>query len=526
MCGTPRKRAQEEWTCTTCTLVHDGALDAKRRTCRVCGAARRDDEATPTQKENVPPAATATQANPPSKNAFSALMGAATQPNAFAKPAGAAKSSPSPRTETFVLDLTSHNEWSWEWRDGIRTDDNNDDSAALAQVGLRPNATTPPDAVLPRRGGGVPVPHQPRAPEVRIVAGAALAALAATAPASRPYNNPLLAVIKSALQKQVRLRRPAEAARCARALFRMHPFECARRLIVVAIEDAVLHPALPMLAWMLAAFSKGFPSVPALETAVADIAQDLATCPYVDHVDLPADAASRDAPHAAPEVDVASAEEHGTCFRAHALLRSLDFRRRYGGMTGDVAMLLNAQRKWFDRFAGRWAMPPPTGIAPEAYDGATHEARGAAWLAFASECHSAECAPPDANQHATGVRASGCAPMRMGDVPTSAVDFHICNIDEHLIDHVPEVRAACEAVDAADPRGVLRRALWLHRSAVTDGATRDVTGATPASAIADAARVARAARGAAAASLANVWAVAAAPAERYARDWLERKGLR
>lgn len=60
-------------------------------------------------------------------------------------------------------------------------------------------------------------------------------------------------------------------------------------------------------------------------------------------------------------------------------------------------------------------------------------------------------------------------PLKHGDVPLSAVDFHISSIVEELMQK-PAVSAAAQRVvgqhgqrDAHDP---LRRAMWLFRSSV------------------------------------------------------------
>ena len=48
------------------------------------------------------------------------------------------------------------------------------------------------------------------------------------------------------------------AARIASELFRLSPTEILRRLPIICIEDAALHPAFPVLVWLMLADSKGF----------------------------------------------------------------------------------------------------------------------------------------------------------------------------------------------------------------------------------------------------------------------------
>ena len=79
-------------------------------------------------------------------------------------------------------------------------------------------------------------------------------------PPPQPPVFPRLApsLLKSALQKNVRLGRAEPAVRVAAHLIRQgEAGELLRRLPVIALEDACLTPALPLAVWMMAAFSKG-----------------------------------------------------------------------------------------------------------------------------------------------------------------------------------------------------------------------------------------------------------------------------
>jgi hypothetical protein len=69
--------------------------------------------------------------------------------------------------------------------------------------------------------------------------------------------------LKSALQKNVRRGRPDEAVRCAAAMALGAGYpeglnQLLRRLIIIVLEDCILHPALPCLVWLLLAVAKGF----------------------------------------------------------------------------------------------------------------------------------------------------------------------------------------------------------------------------------------------------------------------------
>lgn len=60
------------------------------------------------------------------------------------------------------------------------------------------------------------------------------------------------------LQKCVRRRMPRAAARLARELLEASPADVLRRAAVMSLEDAVLHPLLPAVVWLMMATAKGF----------------------------------------------------------------------------------------------------------------------------------------------------------------------------------------------------------------------------------------------------------------------------
>ncbi len=54
--------------------------------------------------------------------------------------------------------------------------------------------------------------------------------------------------------------------------------------MVICLEDAVLHPQLPLLAWFMLASSKGFLLTPAHAQACLAVVSDLASIPLKDHL--------------------------------------------------------------------------------------------------------------------------------------------------------------------------------------------------------------------------------------------------
>jgi hypothetical protein len=74
---------------------------------------------------------------------------------------------------------------------------------------------------------------------------------------SAPLTRLTKGVLQSALQKGIRRGRPASDIRALAAeLWRVAPLDAVRRLIVIAIEDALLHPAMPCLIWMMLALQQ------------------------------------------------------------------------------------------------------------------------------------------------------------------------------------------------------------------------------------------------------------------------------
>ena len=59
--------------------------------------------------------------------------------------------------------------------------------------------------------------------------------------------------------------------------------------------------------------------------------------------------------------------------------------------------------------------------------------------------------------------------LKRGDIPLSAIDFHVSSIVEELMQK-PAISAAAQAVAAqrngVDPHDALRRAMWLFRSSL------------------------------------------------------------
>ena len=158
--------------------------------------------------------------------------------------------------------------------------------------------------------------------------------------------------LKSAIQKSIRRGETRRALKCSAELMRRSRHEkgggknqfldLVRRVIIIAIEDVVLHPDLPVLAWIMAACSKGFRASEVHFHFVLRVVRDLANSTYRE----PCIRDDED-----EEVRRGSYEEIDHEI-SKLLVRSLLLRKEFGGMKGDMRMLENAARVWSGRLKG------------------------------------------------------------------------------------------------------------------------------------------------------------------------------
>lgn len=61
------------------------------------------------------------------------------------------------------------------------------------------------------------------------------------------------------------------------------PSDFLRRCCIICLEDAVLHPAFPLLVWLMAANAKGYVVGKSQVAACLALVRQLASCPIRDH---------------------------------------------------------------------------------------------------------------------------------------------------------------------------------------------------------------------------------------------------
>jgi hypothetical protein len=249
--------------------------------------------------------------------------------------------------------------------------------------------------------------------------------------------------------------------------------------MVVVVEDAFLHPALPLLAWMImAASGKGdgpkYSLGPVHAAAYLGIVRDAARTRVQE--EFPA---ARDPPPTATP----SALAHLGPARA-LLVRALIVRSLYGGLAGDVLLLRNAAIVWNARFTHdilssaekeRGAEASSAGVVLEG------PPRGRSWLSFVEDI----AAGGDGSGDGTGGEPRLNGPflsqlaalprLRIEDIPLSAVDHHCSDIVGDVLTRAQApaastaLRAAVLAAREALGDTIRRRledAMWTLRSAV------------------------------------------------------------
>jgi hypothetical protein len=65
-------------------------------------------------------------------------------------------------------------------------------------------------------------------------------------------------LLKSMIQKGVRRRLVLKVMKLSRQLAVDNPMELLRRMMIICLEDAMLHPSLPIIAWLMVALAKGY----------------------------------------------------------------------------------------------------------------------------------------------------------------------------------------------------------------------------------------------------------------------------
>jgi len=274
-------------------------------------------------------------------------------------------------------------------------------------------------------------------------------------------------VIKSALQKNIRRGRPVAASRVAMhmCLEQQSFVECVRRLVIICLEDGILHPDVTLLTWLMCAASKGYEPPESLRACVSRIAGEMAAIGVKDCVSY-GGARSKASPNDMQMLsEVESKLADG---KESTIVQSIIIRAHFGGMAGDVAMLKGFSRIWLERFTQK-------GVAvnlPRDYDSLRNpelilDEDKSSWLDYIELIY--EAAKESTSEDSKPVKWGG--PMRRVDIPIAAVDFHVSSCIQGIL-QIPANRL--RILDAAKDLGLddidvtdrIKSAIWRHSAGV------------------------------------------------------------
>ena len=154
---------------------------------------------------------------------------------------------------------------------------------------------------------------------------------------SKP-NQTIMSLVKSNLQKSIRRRIINRALETAKLFMKLDIIQFIRRLFIIMIEDVMIHESLPVLVWLTAAVSKGFIITKKIESWLLSIVHYL--CKEEKETYHSSFISNDASVWCTKEKEV----EYYRIIQEHEnfnLLQSLLFRKSYGGLPGDLAMMMS-----------------------------------------------------------------------------------------------------------------------------------------------------------------------------------------
>eukprot|EP00040_Diaphanoeca_grandis_P019997 m.105986 g.105986 ORF g.105986 m.105986 type:complete len:539 (-) comp27694_c0_seq3:497-2113(-) len=248
---------------------------------------------------------------------------------------------------------------------------------------------------------------------------------------SGPYTASSIPLLKSHLQKCVRRSQTDKAVKTAKHLLELDQCQLLRRLPLIMIEDCALHSSFPTLVWMMAASAKGFVLPRAM---IAWIFGVVAFISKSKARELPGHESPLTTPMQKIWKELKTSEFQNLMF-------SLQLRRSFGGMKGDMAMLDFATKKWLERLRHCEELQNQTLE--------TNESLKIGHVKLFAKCigNMAEVVP---------IPPTNVASLKLTEWELSAVDFHITDI-------AAIIAAKCD-VQVED----LKSAMWACSSSITN----------------------------------------------------------
>jgi len=174
-------------------------------------------------------------------------------------------------------------------------------------------------------------------------------------------------LLKSCLQKAVRRGMTNEAVKLAAELWCRGAVDALRRVLVIVLEDTILHPAYPLLCFWMMCEGGGYKLGPLHASGYLNFVRDITNCKYrevfsssplLESID-PEEGETGSPPWGqAPRLEkrtgtarITRAALHSLGMGPSCLVKAIFARALYGGMTGDVELLKRAAYTWALRFA-------------------------------------------------------------------------------------------------------------------------------------------------------------------------------
>ena len=165
-----------------------------------------------------------------------------------------------------------------------------------------------------------------------------------------------IAFLKSHLQKCVRRNNVKMAIITSIKLIQLDFNSFIRRLPIIMLEDSLLHESFPFIIWIMSTYPKFVPDNNII-TRLLNIVKCITLCPYKDII-------FKDQSFSL--VNNTSLKKISE--KQQSIIYSIYLRKSYGGMEGDMKMLLGFCNIWIDRFINNTNFLEKSSISNENYD--------------------------------------------------------------------------------------------------------------------------------------------------------------
>ena len=149
------------------------------------------------------------------------------------------------------------------------------------------------------------------------------------------YNNEHLSFIKSNLQKCIRRQLSSKAIKTGYHMIKLNLNEFLRRISIIIIEDIILHESYSTIIWLMVATSSKKNVLKITKNIVDWLLGLIKTLCDINEYDI---------------LEPTDKKYHMDELNNYDLLYSLQFRKSYGGMNGDMKMLNYATNSWLNKF--------------------------------------------------------------------------------------------------------------------------------------------------------------------------------